>query len=411
MLCYIAYPTSLTLQSANALQAHATLRELRARRPDTFAIIPRFGREPSRFAELGAIHLPRVPIGKFSRLYRSMLLYYLEHSAFAWLTAAVVAQKQLAARRRVVAIYVRQTVCAAWWSAVFGPRLGIPVVYEAHDFESWNPSRAREPWAHGLLLLMDRAALTRSAAIVSLTDDFRRYLARDGWRGADEVFVIPDAYDETLFAPHDRNACRAALGLPADAEILVYAGMTFAYRWLDGLLEAVARLRATHPRLLLVVVGGRPAERATLRRQAEGLGLGAPAMGGGQTAVVFVEPRPQAEVARYLSAADALVIPDTVTDITASPLKLFEYLALGHPLALPDLPALREIVPPSLAHYFARRDLDGLTRALAAALAEGGDTPRAVARRDLARDHTYGRRAERILAVVDRVAGMTGLNT
>ena len=29
MLCYIAYPTSLTLQSANALQTYTTLRELR----------------------------------------------------------------------------------------------------------------------------------------------------------------------------------------------------------------------------------------------------------------------------------------------------------------------------------------------------------------------------------------------
>ena len=32
MIVYIAYPTSLTLQSANALQTYTTLRELRARR-------------------------------------------------------------------------------------------------------------------------------------------------------------------------------------------------------------------------------------------------------------------------------------------------------------------------------------------------------------------------------------------
>ncbi|PMP80397.1 MAG: glycosyl transferase family 1, partial [Chloroflexus aggregans] len=46
MIVYIAYPTSLNLQSANALQTFTTLRELRARRPDTLALIPRWGNEP-----------------------------------------------------------------------------------------------------------------------------------------------------------------------------------------------------------------------------------------------------------------------------------------------------------------------------------------------------------------------------
>ncbi len=404
MLCYIAYPTSLTLQSANALQTFTTLRELRARRPDTLAIIPRWGREPSRFAELGALHLPRPAIGKLSRLHKSTLLYYLEHTAFALMTAAVVASR----RHEVQAVYVRQVICAAWWAGVLGPRLGIPVIYEAHDLEARNPSRAKEPWAEGLLHLIDRTALTRASAVVSLTGDFRRLLAELGWRDPAEVFVVPDAYDEQLFAPQDRAACRVALGLPAEAPIIAYAGMTFAHRWLDGLLAAAARLRERHPSLTLLLVGGRDAERAALAQQAAALGF---AVGNGEatvhrppSTVHLIPPRPQREIVRYLGAADALAIPDTVTDVTASPLKLFEYLALGQPLVLPALPALHEIVPPALCHPFARRDLDGLTAALAAALSAAPDQAGAQARRALAAQHTYGRRAERILAVVGRVA-------
>jgi glycosyltransferase involved in cell wall biosynthesis len=100
-----------------------------------------------------------------------------------------------------------------------------------------------------------------------------------------------------------------------------------------------------------------------------------------------------------------LAIPDTVTDMTASPLKLFEYLALGAPLVLPDLPALREIVAPDEAHYFPRRSLEGLQHALAAAFAARDDQAANAARRTLARDYTYGRRAERILDLVAHVAG------
>lgn len=391
MLCYIAYPTSLTLQSANALQTFTTMRELRARQPELLALIPRWGREPSRFAEVGALHLPRPAIGKLSRLYRSTLLYYAEHSAFAAMTAAVVA----AQRRRVEAVYVRQVICAAWWAAVYGPRLGIPVIYEAHDLESRNPSRAKEPWAAGLLHLIDRAALTRSSAVASLTDDFRRYLAGVGWRRPDEVAVIPDAYDEQIFAPQDRAVCRAALGLPAAAPIIAYAGMTFSHRWLDGLIAAAARLREQHPGLILLLIGGREKERAEL--------AGLP---GVDRFVQLLPPRPQAEVVRYLGAADVLAIPDTVTDMTASPLKLFEYLALGQPLVLPAIPALHEIVPAELAYAFPRRDLDGLTAALGRALGRRDDRPGAEARRALAREHTYGRRADRILSLARAVAGL-----
>ncbi len=407
MIVYIAYPTSLTLGSANALQTYTTLRELRARRPDTLAIIPRWGREPSRFAELGALHLPRPAIGKLSRLHKSTLLYYLEHSAFALMTAAAVAPR----RHTVEAVYVRQVICAAWWSAVFGPLLGVPVIYEAHDLESRNPSRAKEPWAEGLLHLIDRAALTRSSAVVSLTDDFRRLLASIGWRDPAEVAVIPDAYDERLFAPADQATARAALGLPPGAPLIAYAGMTFAHRWLDGLLAAAARLRVNHPGLTLALVGGRDAEREALARQAEGLGFAVARRASDEAgppaptppgACLLVAPRPQAEVVGYLAAADALAIPDTVTDVTASPLKLFEYLALGLPMALPSIPALHEIVPAALCHPFERRDLDGLAAALDAALRDR-DPAAATARRALAADHTYGRRAERILELVAHI--------
>ena len=62
-----------------------------------------------------------------------------------------------------------------------------------------------------------------------------------------------------------------------------------------------------------------------------------------------------------------LAIPDTVTDVTASPLKLFEYLATERAVVLPDIPALREVLPGSVGYYFRRGDAEpgrALRRAL-----------------------------------------------
>lgn len=399
-LAYIAYPTSLTLRSANAIQTHTTLRELRRLAPQTLALIPRWLREPSRFGEVGALHLPRPAVGKLSRLYRSTLWYYAERSLFAAMAAALLAGERLRGRP-VDAVYIREVICAGWWAALWGPLLGLPVIYEAHDLESWNPSRAKEHWVQPLLHLLDRVALQRSAAVVSLTEDFRCVLAQIGWRTPTEVAVIPDAFDEQQIRPGDRAEARQILGLDPAAPLVVYAGMTFAYRRLERLLEALAQIRHDLPGVRLALVGGRPSEIAQLQRHSAALAL--------DDLVLWAGQIDQAAVAHYLHAADVLVIPDTVTDVTASPLKLFEYLAAARLVVLPDLPALREILPPDVGYYFRRGDAADLARALCEALTEPATTAREQSGSAAVQAHTYTARAQRILdlaaRVIDRGAG------
>jgi glycosyltransferase involved in cell wall biosynthesis len=393
-IAYIAYPTSLMLASANAIQTHTTLRELRQIAPTTLAIVPRWFREPSRFEEVGALHLQRPAIGKLSRLYRSTLWYYAERSVFAAMTAAVVAAEQ-SKHQPIEAVYVREVICAGWWAAVWGPLLGIPVIYEAHDLESWNPSRAKERWVQPLLHLLDRIALTRSAAIASLTAEFQHLLDRLGWRTPAEVAVIPDAFDDQHIAPGDRAAARQQLQIDPSTPLIVYSGMTFSYRGIDQLLEAFAQLRQHMPQARLTLVGGRPAEIAQFSAQADALGLG--------ESVTWAGQLPRNQITPYLHAADLLVIPDTVTDVTASPLKLFEYLAAERAVVLPDIPALAEVLPPEIGYYFRRGDVDDLARALGQALADPQRAERERAGRTIVAPHTYAARAAAILALAESV--------
>ena len=398
-MLYVACPTSLTLQSANAVQTWSTLRALRRVAPETLALVPRWFDEPSRFAEVGARHLLRPAVGKLSRLYPSTLWSYAERTLFATMTAVVALSRGLRGRWLDV-VYVRDTVAAFWWAVVFGKMLRIPVVYEAHDLESRNPSRAREPWMQRPLRAMDRLALAECARVVSLTGDFRRLLAAEGLRSPDEVAVIPDAFDDEAFQPGDRAAARRALGCDAADPLVVYAGLTFSYRRLELLLEAVAALRSQKGRLRAILVGGRPAEIAALRAHATALGLG-------EDAVALTGPRPQDEVLRYLQAADVLAIPDTVTDVTASPLKLFEYLATERAVVLPDLPALQEILPQKTGYYFRRGDATDLAAALHLALTDPDRPRRERAGREAVLPHTYEARARSILEVAEEARGLT----
>jgi glycosyltransferase involved in cell wall biosynthesis len=390
-ICYVAYPNSLRLRSANAVQTHATLRALKALAPATLAIVPRVEAGPSVFDGL-ALHLPRIGIGRLSRLYRSTLWYYAERSVYAWLVLAVLIWRRLARRPHFDVIYVREVICALWL-ALLVPRLtGMQVVYEVHDLESRNPSRAKERWAQPLLHLVDRLTLTQPAALTSLTAAFRDLLASLGLRDPREVAVLPDAYDETIYTPQDRNAARRTLGMP-DEPTIVYAGLTFAYRGVELLLDALVDV----PGARLILVGGRDQERAALVEQAQRLGIG--------DRVTFAGVQPQNRVPIYLAAADVLVIPDTVTDVTASPLKLFEYMAMERAVVCPDLSALREITGGDGALHFPRGDRAALAAALRLLLGDPAQRQALAQRgRERVMPYTYTQRAVRLLAVCERVA-------
>jgi glycosyltransferase involved in cell wall biosynthesis len=440
---YVAYPMSLMLKAANAIQTYHTAWELRARlaaRGDTLqVIVPRWLRDPSRFADPGvaARHLPRIPFNKFTRFWKSSGWSYLERSAFSAELIALLTWQRLTGRKSA-AIYVRDIICAYWLTRLRVLH-GAPVVYEVHDLEATNPSRAQGPLWSRWIAALDRTVLRGPAALVSLTAAFRAYLAEHGLRRPAEVAVIPDAFDPAVYRPLDPAECRARLGLPADAFIVCYAGLTFAYRRLDLLLAAFRglgvgagglgtrdqeagirdqELVASHaqpalrtppsaipdprpltPDPLLVLVGGRPFEVAELRAEARRLGLA-------EDAVRFVGQRGPEEVVPYLNAADVLTIPDTVTTITASPLKLFEYMAVGRPILLRELPALREILDDESAVFVPPGDPAAFTAALAALRADPAWRARlGAAAWARSAQYTYAARAAQVLAVLARVGG------
>jgi len=89
------------------------------------------------------------------------------------------------------------------------------------------------------------------------------------------------------------------------------------------------------------VVGGHPAEHDRARVEALATTLLV------RDRVRFTGQLPPADVPAQLRAASILVLPNTPSAISeryTSPLKLFEYMALGRPIIASDLPAIREVL-------------------------------------------------------------------
>jgi glycosyltransferase involved in cell wall biosynthesis len=146
------------------------------------------------------------------------------------------------------------------------------------------------------------------------------------------IVVIPNGINGERFdrAP-DVEAAKRALGLEGRL-VLGFTGFVRDWHGLDKVLDLIAADPPGSQRHLLVVGDG-PA-RAGLERQARDLGI--------ENRVTFTGIVGRDDVARYVAAFDIALQPAVVA--YASPLKLFEYLALGKAIVGPAQPNIEEIL-------------------------------------------------------------------
>jgi D-inositol-3-phosphate glycosyltransferase len=186
-------------------------------------------------------------------------------------------------------------------------RWGTPVVQMFHTLGHLKNHVARSPReAEPALRLAEEARVAAGAdLLVAASPVERAELVAHGGADPGRVTVVPCGVDTTLFAPGDRAAARAALGL-GPGPLLLYVGRIAPIKGLVTLLDATARLRAEGRRARLFIVGGDADEdldghEADLRRLVGALGL--------DDAVTFVGAQPQERLRSYYLAADVTVLP------------------------------------------------------------------------------------------------------
>ena len=198
-----------------------------------------------------------------------------------------------------------------------------------------------------------RASIGVSAALV----ERMRALAFDPAR----LHVMRNGVDLERFSPHDPAEMRQALGLTA-SPLLLTVGNLHEHKGQRLVVDALARLRSQHPGAQLLVVGEGP-DLAVLKQQAVALGLA--------DAVRFVGVVPNAELARWYSAADVLIL---ASSREGWPNVLLEAMACGTPVVASDVGGVREMVHGSAAgRMVVQRTAVAFADALAGLLAERTD--------------------------------------
>jgi glycosyltransferase involved in cell wall biosynthesis len=173
---------------------------------------------------------------------------------------------------------------------------------------------------HRILVGVERFLYRRADRIVVTSPGYVKHIETFGVPAA-KVVVVSNGADPADFVPtRSKAAARAALDLPADGLVAIYAGAHGPANGLDQVLDAAAKL--SHCTFLLVG-DGLDKQRLVARAAAEGLAN-----------VRFRDAVPKAELADLLVAADVglHVLTDTKLfheGISAN--KLYDYMACGLP--------------------------------------------------------------------------------
>ena len=276
----------------------------------------------------------------------------------------------------------------------FARRDGVPWVLETNALLSDEAQRERSSVVlHTLARRLEQEAYLACDVVVAVSAELAERLATSFAIPRRKIVVVPNGVDTARFDPALTTPRRVT-----DAFTVVFAGSLAPWQGLDTLLRAMGA--GVH-----VVIAGEGPARAALEALAGERGVA--------DRVHFLGRVAPSDVPALLAGADVCYVGHTDGDQASafrSPLKLYEYLAMGKPVissAVPD--AVAAIVPGETGWLFPAGDVMALSHVLAAAegarpcLAAMGEQ----ARRE-AMQHSWRARVQQMIADVDIVLDGVG---
>jgi teichuronic acid biosynthesis glycosyltransferase TuaC len=255
-------------------------------------------------------------------------------------------------------------------AVALGEAFGVPVSIKARgaDIQFWgvNPKTAAQVVDAG----------RRATGLLAVAGALKEDMAAIGVP-ADKIMVHYTGVDLSLFKAGERAAAKAELGVSGPMVLSVGALIPRKRQALT--MEAVAGL----PGVTYAMIG-KGEDEAMLRALAQSLGMA--------DRVQFLGPRPHAEIARWLAAADVMCLPSKSEGLANA---WVEALACGTPVVTTDVGGARELMDRAEAGHIAAPEVTAVRKAIADLITTPRD-PHAVRKTaerftwDANRDALYG---------------------
>lgn len=257
------------------------------------------------------------------------------------------------------------------WSAAgcrAGATLGVPVVTEVNAPLVLEQAAFRSLVCEEEARAIEAKVLEQSTALAAVSRQVGEYLTGAGADPA-RVHVVGNAVDTGHFRP---DVSPAELNIPEDAFVVGFTGSLKMWHGVDTLLEAFRALRVSEPHAHLLICGDGP-KRGWIDGFIAGAGL--------QNSVTMAGWVDQDDLPSFIARMDVATAPYPASDAHYfSPLKLYEYLAMGIPVVASDIGQTAELLAGSdAACLLPPGDRVFLARALAV-LASDPDRRRTMAK-------------------------------
>jgi glycosyltransferase involved in cell wall biosynthesis len=273
---------------------------------------------------------------------------------------------------------------------------GVPLILEVNYTAATPLYRSRSRLLRPLARAAERFVFRRARLIVAVSSVLRDAIVAGGIP-ADRVLTLPNAADPDRFRPEiSGEAVRERYGLRG-ARVVGFTGAFFPWHGVGFLLDALAALLRDMPEAAALLVGDGP-ERPILEERVRREGL--------EARVRFAGWIGHDGLPEHVAAFDIAVMPDS--NEYGSPMKIYEYMAMGKPVVAPRLGPLADgIVDGATGILFPRRDPAALQAALASLLGDEALRARmgASARAHVLAHHTWDRNAARVLERIGAAPG------
>jgi len=232
-------------------------------------------------------------------------------------------------RRRPDMIYER-TTSNSIVPTLLARHWRIPIVQEVNVTS--DIGRLRPLVLRSVTKALERETFRRAALIVTVSETFNRLLNQDHWPG-EKIIVCQNAVDPDALDIERVQLARTPHHVGDGTFVIGYVGAFVPYHRIDLMVAAACDFAPLYPRARWLLVGD-GVERPRIERLLTEFGLEEKFWMPGNV--------PHEAVPSYIMAMDAAVLPNSET--YNSPMKRFEYMAMGKPVIAPRVPAIEEVV-------------------------------------------------------------------
>lgn len=222
------------------------------------------------------------------------------------------------------------------FSAVILARIfKIPVIVEVNApiaFEVKNSEKQRIQFLW-LIYYIEKLNMRLADAVIVVTDTLKDYISLNYRISKDKIFVNQNGVDPKVFFPKEKDERILQEYKLRNRTVIGFVGSFTPWHGVTSLVQVILSMQPFYKNLTLILVGNGPL-REEISEFIKEKKL--------EEQIILIGQIRHDEIMNYISVMDITVMP--CSNFYGSPLKVFEYMAMGKAVIAPNNGPLREII-------------------------------------------------------------------